>query len=620
MKNKIFYLKGFMAVSLITGLMFISSCKKVLDAEPYSTFTSANFFNDTNEAYMATLGVYEVMSSLDTYGWYIPQVFDNDTDIGQVSGDTSDEWRMIPHYKGGTTTSIFYVVWSALYRGIDRANVVIEKIPQMSQFNNGTTAEKADLNRMLGEAKFLRGFYYAELVRLWGDVPFKTKSSQTGDNLKIGLSDRYEIYAQVIKDMTEAAELLPETLPTNERINKWAAKAMLARVALFAGGYSLRADGTMKRPDNYKDYYILAQKQINDVIGRDLYKLNTDYTQVFKNQCQHKFEPTENLFEVAFFNPAGSKGNASFIGIWNGVQTANGVYGSVAARCLATRTFYNSFQTGDIRRDFSIATYNLNAAGVRTPLTGNQDQNWTAAKWSREYQVNTTTTERQYTNINYVVLRYSDVLLMRAEVENELNNGPNLLAYEAINAVRRRAFGKDLYSNRVTITLGAAGSGYTTVPTVTITGGGGTGATATATISSNRVTSIVMTNFGANYTTAPTVTITGGGGTGATATAAIINPDLTPALNKDAFFTAVFNERAFELAFEGMRRADLIRWNKLSTVIKDTNDNLKAIRSTYFYVAFANFIPGRHELYPLPQNELDVNKSITRQNPGYGAN
>lgn len=616
MKTKIFQIKV-IALGSVMALMGVTSCKKALDVNPYSTFTSANFFNDPNEAYMATLGVYEVMSSLDTYGWYIPQVMDNDTDIGQVSGDTSDEWRMVPHYKGIPTTSIFYAVWNSLYKGIDRANVVIEKIPQMKQFTNGTASEKVELNRMLGEAKFLRGFYYAELVRLWGDVPFKIKSSQTGDDLRLGLTDRYEIYKQVIKDMTEAADLLPATLPSNERVNKWAAKAMLARVALFAGGYSLRADKTMQRPDNYREYYLLAQQQLNDVIGSNLYKLNTDYAQVFKNQCQHKLEPTENLFEVAFYNPSGNRGNSSYIGIWNGVQTTNGVYGAVAARCLATRTFYNSFQAGDTRRDFSIATYSLSATGTRTPLTGNQDQNWTAAKWSREYQVNTTTTERQYTAINYVVLRYSDVLLMRAEVENELNNGPNLIAYDAINTVRRRGFGKDLYGNRVNLTLAAAGTGYTTAPTVTITGGGGSGATATTTISSGRVTSIVMTNFGSGYTSAPTVSITGGGGSGATATAAIIQTDLPTGLNKADFFTAVFNERAFELAFEGMRRSDLIRWNMLASKIKETNDALKAYRATYFYVASTNFIAGKHELYPFPQNELDVNKTINRQNPNY---
>ena len=70
--------------------------------------------------------------------------------------------------------------------------------------------KKINLNRLIGEAKFLRGFYYSELVRLWGDVPFKTKSSQAGDNLRGALVDRQEIYAQIIKDMQEAALVLPE--------------------------------------------------------------------------------------------------------------------------------------------------------------------------------------------------------------------------------------------------------------------------------------------------------------------------------------------------------------------------------------------------------------------------
>ncbi|MCH5686202.1 RagB/SusD family nutrient uptake outer membrane protein [Niabella sp. W65] len=103
----------------------------------------------------------------------------------------------------------------------------------MTSFTSGTSDQKASLNRMLGEAKFLRGFYYSELVRLWGDVPFKTSSSKAGDNLKGALTDRYEIYAQVIKDMQEAADVLPTALPTDERINKWGAKAMLARVCLL---------------------------------------------------------------------------------------------------------------------------------------------------------------------------------------------------------------------------------------------------------------------------------------------------------------------------------------------------------------------------------------------------
>jgi hypothetical protein len=247
MKNNIFSRKTLIAAGIACLLLPLNSCDKELEVTPYSYFTTANFFSDANEANMATLGVYESMSSMDSYGWNISLVFDADTDIEQMTGIGADDWRTIAHYQGISQTNMFYTAWSKLYEGIDRANVVIERIPQMELFSNGNTAQKEQLNRYLGEAKFLRGFYYSELVRLWGDVPFKTKSSLSGDNLKGALVDRQEIYTQIIKDMTEASLLLPEQLPTDERINKWGAKAMLARVALFAGGYSLGADGTMKR-------------------------------------------------------------------------------------------------------------------------------------------------------------------------------------------------------------------------------------------------------------------------------------------------------------------------------------------------------------------------------------
>lgn len=607
--------KVIIALGLIS-VATLSSCKKALETTPYSSFTSANFFKDVDEAYMATLGVYEIMSSPETYGWYIPMVMDNDTDISQIAGDASDSWRLVPHSKAGANIDIFYTVWSNLYKGIDRANLVIEKIPEMTQFSNGSQADKDQLNRMLGEVKFLRGFYYAELIRLYGDVPFKQASSKTGDDLKLPLTDRDEIYKQIIKDMQEAITLLPDGLPVNERISKYGAKAMLARVALFAGGYSLRADGIMQRPNNYRTYYELAQIQINDVINSGLFKLNKDYAQVFINQCQHKFEFTENLFEVAFYNPSGLRGNGSWFGIFNGVTASRGVYPATTGRYWVTRTFYDSFTPGDLRRDFSIANYSLNATGGKTVL---RDGIWTCRKWSREFQTGATE-ENAYTFINNVIMRYSDVLLMRAEVENELNNGPNQLANEAIAMVRSRAFGKDLYGTTIYLSITNAGSGYKTAPNITISGGGGTGATATATIASGRVTDITMTNYGSNYGSVPTVTISGGGGTGATAVAALSNPDLPTNLSKDAFFDVIVKERAQELAFEGMRRSDLIRWNILKKRIDETYQGLLAFypptaRVTYY--PYANFVSGKNELYPIPQNELDVNKNITRQNNGY---
>ena len=425
--------------------MPLVSCKKSLQPKPYSLFTTSNYFADESEAYAATLGVYDAMSSQNAYGAYLSFITDNDTDISQTSGiDLVTDYRVICHYQGTAQTPGFYTMWSALYAGIDRANLVIQQIPEMTLYKSGTAAQQTDLNRMLGEAKFLRGFYYSELVRLWGDVPFKLTPSQTGEDFKLPRTNRYTIYTQIIKDMQDAAAVLPTALPTDERICKWGAEAILARVALNAGGYSESQTGQMTRPANYLDYYKLAQTEINDIMAQNLYKLNPSYAQVFKNQCQGVLEPTESMFEVAFFNAAGSASGGNWLGvIYGSPLTAAGIYAVTNGRELALRPFWQTFATGDLRRDFSIATYTVSATGAQVPLVINtrSDETWTSAKWARQYQVNDIL-ERASTNINTVIMRYSDLLLLRAEVENELNGGPDQLAYDAINMVRRRAYGQ----------------------------------------------------------------------------------------------------------------------------------------------------------------------------------
>lgn len=625
MYNKLFSIRNLVIITILAAATTFGSCNKALDVKTYSNFTTDNFFSNVTEANMAVLGVYETMSSPDTYGWYLPMVFDNDSDIGQIAGLSADRFRTIPHYLGIPEADIFYTVWSNFYAGIDRANVAIEKIQQMDKFTNGTADEKAQLNKYLGEAKFLRGFYYSELVRLWGDVPFKIKSSQANDNLKGGLTDRYTIYTQIIKDMEEAIDLLPTAKATDERVNKWAAKSVLARVAIFAGGYALQSNGTRSRPANYQDYYKLAQQQINDVMAANIYKLNPDYAQVFKNQCQHKLEADESIFEVAFYNPTGGRANGSWIGVWNAPGTARGVYPTTTNRCLALRPFYESYQNSDQRKDFAIARFSIGADGSRTYLlNARQDETWTPGKWSREYQTGKTE-ENGYTHINHVIMRYSDLLLLRAEVENELNGGPNAIALDAINQVRRRAYGLDNNTSGVTLSVDPLnpGTGYTAATTLQITGGGGNYASASVAIAAGGLGTITMRNIGQNYSSAPTVTVVSTTGAGAVVTASLIPKPATvdiyvqAGLSQQQFLDTVMSERAKELCFEGMRRADLIRWNKLGSKINETRTALNAIRANYFYPAFTNFTENKHELYPFPLSETDVNKNIGRQNPGY---
>lgn len=337
-------------------------------------------------------------------------------------------------------------------------------------------------------------------------------------------------------------------------------------------------------------------------------------------------EPKENLFETGVYTPALATTTQSSFGTFNAPQTAGSatsVYGVTQNRCFVTKTFFDSFGEGDLRRDFSIARYGLDVNGNRTNLLTN-NRVWTPGKWSREYQ-NNSNQERVNTNINTVIMRYSDVLLMRAEVENELNGGPNALALDAINTVRRRAFGQNMSGSSVTVKITAGGTGYTPAPKITITGGGGSDASAVAVVNNTgRITAINMFNNGFGYTSLPNVTITNTGnstGSGAVATVSLLpaptGVDLPAGLGKDDFLIAIQNERAWELCFEGGRKADLIRWNILSQKIKETQDALKSISAGYPYNAATNFVAGKHELYPIPQNERSVNTNISRNNPGY---
>ncbi|MCH5719316.1 hypothetical protein [Niabella hibiscisoli] len=133
-----------------------------------------------NEAYMATLGVYEIMSQEATYGWYVNLLYNGATDIAQVSPGTSPDWRTIPNYLGIPETNFYYQTWSAFYSGIDRANVVIERIPQMELFSNGTEDEKAQLRRMLGKLNFCGDFIILNWCAYGEMCPLKQEARRQG--------------------------------------------------------------------------------------------------------------------------------------------------------------------------------------------------------------------------------------------------------------------------------------------------------------------------------------------------------------------------------------------------------------------------------------------------------
>lgn len=543
-RNKIF---KFLIWSLTsTAVLTGTSCKKWLEEDPYSLYAAETYFNNTDDAKKATLGVYEIMSDQNTYGFYMSLVYDIDSDLGHMEGvGLSNDNRTLAHYKMAPNHLYLERSWRRLYDGINRANLVIARIPEMNLFTQGTDAEKTELNRCLAEARFLRGLYYFDLVRLFGDVPLKITYTQAEDDMNLSRTDREVVYDQIVKDMNEAIVYIPELSQkaVDERLSKGAAKGVLARVYLGRAGYSLRQNGNRERPANYLDYYTEAARLTKEVIESGEHALNTSYENIFRNYCQLKLEPKESMFEVAFFNPAGEIKNSGVIGTWNSpLADAASPYGRANSFYKVSPVFYKKYATSDKRRDIAIANFQINAAGQTVALTGTADTRWAPGKWRRNWQT-TAPKELNYTDINWVLLRYADVLLMHAEAENEVHGAPTASAYEAVNKVRRRGFSVDI----------------------------------------NTVSALA---------------------------------DIPTGLDKEAFFKRLQEERAFELCYEGWRKFDLIRWNILGESLRKAEAELKIHRANFPYIAGTYFEDNKHELYPIPAKDRDINPNLS-QNPNY---
>ncbi|MNQ82950.1 SusD family protein [compost metagenome] len=248
------------------------------------------------------------------------------------------------------------------------------------------------------------------------------------------------------------------------------------------------------------------------------------------------------------------------------------------------------------------------------------------AKYRREYETLLPKTNTE-TPQNMTMLRFSDVLLMYAEAENEIHGVPTPEAIEAVNLVRRRAWSTGIKA----ITITAAGTGYTSVPTISFVGTGTETATAKATISTSArtvtgialdrdATGVKFFNEG-SYSTVPTVVITGGGGTGARATVTVYSKtdaelSSTQTSSKLNFMNVIKEERMRELNCEGLRKGDLIRWGDFLKMNVDMASKLETESpGQYFIKSFSN-ASSRDLLFPIPNNETTTNLLI-KQNPGW---
>jgi hypothetical protein len=244
-----------------------------------------------------------------------------------------------------------------------------------------------------------------------------------------------------------------------ERISKEAAYAMIARLALQAGGYSLNhSDGDvtnyqMTRPSNYKSYYQTARDYAKKIIDAGGHKLNKSFRNVFIDECNFISSVGDDpIFEIPFAKETNSnwgyaQGPKSDIDISSTDDYSTSAWGKTSGGVRTTAFYRYSFDESDLRRNYICGLWNYSAQGLPTI---NLDYSMNNNKWSKLWNTNGLGKSTEgATGINFAYIRYTDVLLMFAEADNEVNNGPTSEAKEALKTVRRRAFESADYGDLV---------------------------------------------------------------------------------------------------------------------------------------------------------------------------
>ncbi|HKH62492.1 MAG TPA: RagB/SusD family nutrient uptake outer membrane protein [Flavitalea sp.] len=429
------------AVLVVLVLLMTTGCKKYLDVQPVSQYDVPQVFSDVSNATTAVVGVYDELQGDAGYGIRISLYYPYDSDEGIVSGNLDNGRRGIGRYQLLLSNAELRNPFLQLYRGIEKANLVIEQIPAMDMYANGTEAEQRDLRRLYGEALTLRAQFLFELMRHWGDVPTSFIPSYKQSTLFIPQANRDSSYDRILADLAIAKDLVPwrTEVPRNERITKGAVKALRARIALFRGGYSLRTESKiMERRSDYKTYYQIARDECAEIIARrDQHTLNPSFEDVWRKVTSFTMDPFgEILFEVGA--GGGNANSDSRMGNYDGPSlNAASRYGAGGGGIVILPNYFYSFDTLDTRRDVTITTYQV--TGSSNVKSMRRLAELTNGKYRRDWRVPLLPGTVLNPGFNWAIIRFSDVLLMFAEAENEIN-GPTTAAKTALEEVRKRAF------------------------------------------------------------------------------------------------------------------------------------------------------------------------------------
>lgn len=407
---------------LLSSLLFgLAACSK-LDEEVYSSVMTSSFYQsarDAEDALVASYGPLAELYNLSTN--LISADFQDDQTWGKpvVGRNVYPLFTYDPDYSAqksfGRELEGPYGIWRFSYKGIENANWVIEKVPAIDM-------DATRKNELIGEAYFLRAFYYFTLTRNFGDVVVRTNISITEADTYKAKSSKAEVYQQIYHDLNEAIGRLNSYSATTVkgRPSKEAAIGLLAKTALYAEDWTTAREKALEVIASGK-YSLLA-----NVV--DLYDVEKE--DVARQEIMFAFEGHNGNISK-FSNMMGLCGPANSAGRDYG----NSTFGSI----FAYQKFFDSFDPDDDRR-LLLDTFYINRANLVVnqkdiiPFSPN-------AVLIKKYMDKNSNGSRCRNNVP--ILRLADIYLIVAEAEARLN-GASTFAYDHVNAIRRRAGIADL--------------------------------------------------------------------------------------------------------------------------------------------------------------------------------
>lgn len=426
----------------IVGMASVYSCSDYLEVENLSNTAEKQQFDSASDTFAALVGVYNSAMGDNTYGQRMNLILSQSGDDFRTSGDyNANDRRGISCFGAVPTNTELLRPFLDTYAGIERANLVIKNIPISPVYQTGSEADKKLMDRYLGEALTLRALFYYDLIKNWGDVPFQDVPSADLPSVYLPKTDRDVIYDKILDDLAKAATLVPwksEAGTTAQRISKAAVKGLRARIALARAGYSLRrSPQAMAQGSNPQKYYQIAYDECRDIINSGEHKLNPSYEGLFRSLHTNSQDATnEIIFAVGAFG--GNSRTDSKIGYYNGLRHDDTDWKS-AGGISAIPTYFYEFSKYDLRRDVNIAIFRVSTSKQEDLQTS---INWNDAKFRKSWTSITGTS--QNLGIDWPLVRYSDILLMFAEADNELHNGPSPEAVTAVLSVKQRAYAGNL--------------------------------------------------------------------------------------------------------------------------------------------------------------------------------